>query len=161
MQASLPWFVEHTKWVHSIHTLFSALWHHLHSRQSRWCIQVCNKLLTPPRPCGWQGRPVSDWWALLSFIFDSQLWPAGDAIHLMCHGQITGVMLWKKKAGLTNRHLFQVFFVSEYHQGPSNLQTMIDSWSRCFEQYVDVVSQNLILLYVSMIVRHEILPVSA
>lgn len=45
---SFSWHVEHTKWVHSIQTSFSALWLHLHSRQSWWYIQTCNKLLTPP-----------------------------------------------------------------------------------------------------------------
>lgn len=87
-------------WTYTMSSLESrvcALWLHLHSRQSWWYIQTCNKLLTPPPLRGRRGRLVSDWWALLSFIFDNQRWPASSTIHLPCHWQTRRVKLRKGK----------------------------------------------------------------
>lgn len=74
-------------------------WLHLHSRQSGWYIQTWKELLTPPPPSWGQRRLVSDWWASLSFVFDTQRCLAGRAIHLPCHWQTRRVKLWEEKSG--------------------------------------------------------------
>lgn len=52
--------------------------------------------LPPPRR---QGRPDSDWWASLTFVFDMERRPAGGAVHLACHRQTWGVTLRGEKSG--------------------------------------------------------------
>lgn len=53
---------------------------------------VTNYSLPPPsnRPADDRGVSPSDWWALLSFVFDNQRRTASGAIHLPCHRRDQG-----------------------------------------------------------------------
>lgn len=104
----------------------------LHSRQSSWYIfkPVTNYSHPPPR--GRQGRLVSDWWALPSFVFDTQRCPASSAIHLPCQWQTRGVMLCREKSGPPYKppSVPGILFVSEPGQDPPK-NLMYNMWQMC------------------------------